>query len=182
MKKVYQENSWVHDVPTDIVNIQGQGDYNDLLELLLNGDTLIEERKTDTDGLSAVYRAVLFIANRMLSRVWHPSQGYYERNASLERKGDINRILLAVTQLRMEIGSCGTGGWYLKVSDTKNMRAVDRKLMDLYAEGQVCIRLAEKYYATDDETAWKPKFDEMMTVLWAGHVFIEEQHINRKHA
>jgi len=179
MELGYQKDSWFHDVPTDVVNVQGEEDYNEHLKLLLKGHTLIEEYATDTQGLSSMYRVVLFIAGRMLSRVWHPSQGYYESKASNQHKRDLYRIILAVTQLRMEIESCEGQGWYLQVSHKDNIRAVDRRLMDLYAEGAVCIKLAEEYYAMDDETEWKPMFDGMMRVLWSAHVFIQEQHVNR---
>jgi len=179
MELGYQKDSWFHDIPMDVVNENGEKNYNEHLKLLLKGHKLIEEYARDTEGLSYVYRVVLFIAGRMLSRVWHPSQGYYESEAPYLHKRDLNRILLVVTQLRMEIESCKGQGWYLKVSHKNNIKAVDRILMDLYAEGAVCIKLAEEYYAMDDETQWKPKFHDMMRVLWSAHVFIEEQHINR---
>lgn len=176
----YQKDSWFYDVPTDRINKQGERDYNEFLEWQNKGGTMIEEFAKDTLGLNMVYRMVLFIADRMLSRVWHPSQGYYESEASHEHRRDLNRILLVVTQLRMEIELCTGTEWYLEVSHKNNIKAVDSILMDLYAEGAVCIKIAETYYAVDDETMWRPKFDAMMRVLWAGHVFIQEQHINRK--
>jgi hypothetical protein len=179
MELGYQKDLWFHDIPTDVVNQRSEKDYNTHLKLLMGGHTFFEPNARDSPVLGAMYRVVLFIAGRMLSRVWHPSEGYYEIKASDLHKRDLNRILLVVTQLRMEIESCKGQGWHLEVSHTNNIKAVDRILMDLYAEGAVCIKLAEEYYAMDDETQWKPKFHDMMRVLWSAHVFIEEQHINR---
>ena len=181
LEQTYKINSWFNDEPSDhdYVGVQGKREYIEQLKFTRRGGIMIEEYAKDTRALAGMYRMVLYIADRMLSRVWHPSEGIYTPSVSTCHPEDMDRIVSAVTRLQMEIKSCKEYGWYLKVKHVKNVRSVDDKLMDVYAQGQLCMRIAEKHYPADDATEWKPEFNDMMGLLWVAHMFIRDQHLYR---
>ena len=174
----YTTNAWYNDAYSDDNPISGIFSYGKYSHFAST------ERipKYLRDGhLGLVYSAMLFIADRVLSRVWHPSQGSrdiidnrYEVSARrLIRILNTRRIAAVVKKLRtqIEIGSNQLpSNENREIKNTRNISTVDEALLDLYAESAICIKLAEEYYPDDDEQEWKPMVDRYMALVWTAHL------------
>jgi hypothetical protein len=174
----YIEDQWFNDARGE--SKAGQKDYRDWFKFLA-ADILRNEIGKDTEILCQMYRVVLFIASRMQSRVLHPQHKFNNSQTAIRHLEASRRINSVVLELRRVIGECtDTDNMDREVVHTRNMRDIDKKILNLYAEGQICIKIAEKYYASDDKTLWKPMFDRLLKVLWTSHVFVQDNYIYKK--
>ena len=172
----YTKDTWLNDAYRTIP-IAGQKEYRDWFKYLAP-DILRNEVGKDTGILCQMYRVVLFIASRMESRVLYPHQKSDDRHTMIRHVKEAQRTNSAVLQLSLEIDKCtDTYDMDRTVIHTPNMPEIDRKILNLYAEGQICIKIAEKYYAGDDEALWKPMFDRLLKVLWTTHLFVSDNYI-----
>jgi hypothetical protein len=141
--------------------------------------------------LGLLYSAVKFIAGRMLSRVWHPSQGSSDIvndpfvSARLRSQSiNIMRVETVVNRLenwlKMTSNMGLNGDKRIRIEHIRNISEVDSAVIGLYAESAVCVKLAEEYYPDDDEGKWKPMVYEYMAILWTAHLYIQNNYTQRE--
>ena len=184
----YTKNSWFNDAYNQDDPIPGIDSYRKYFRF----KTDHREPKYLRDGhLGLVYPAILFIAGRVLSRVWDPSQGPRHIIDSISEVSgettsqEINTIRIATVVKHVETlierdSKPIEFSENRKITSTYNIGVVDQAFLDLYAESAICIKLAGQYYPDDDEKDWKPMFDRYMTALWDAHLFIQTNYTQKE--